>query len=250
MRGEASRVADRESRDSFAAKLRASGDDAWQIGDELFGITCTLDHNPRLQRALTDPGRPVADKVKLLDELIGGRVQPMTMEIMTDLVSRSWSRAYDIDNAAEDFAVDAMMYQADKDGVTLRVSIELAELQSALLNLPVVRADLSNADSPIQARYDLLHALIGNGNFNKITVRLATHSTRNPRNRRYHPVADQQAVAPYGRIDGHGDHRGAADRRAVRTTRADLFEEGRAPRAHPLRCRRDGHGRHAHSGGR
>ena len=52
MRGEASRVADRESRDSFAAKLRASGDDAWQIGDELFGITCTLDHNPRLQRAL------------------------------------------------------------------------------------------------------------------------------------------------------------------------------------------------------
>ena len=185
MRGEASRVADRESRDSFAAKLRASGDDAWQIGDELFGITCTLDHNPRLQRALTDPGRPVADKVKLLDELIGGRVQPMTMEIMTDLVLRSWSRAYDIDNAVEDFAVDAMMYQADKDGVTLRVSIELAELQSALLNLPVVRADLSNSDSPIQARYDLLHALIGNEDFNKITVRLATHSTRNPRNRRY-----------------------------------------------------------------
>ena len=153
MRGEASRVADRESRDSFAAKLRASGDDAWQIGDELFGITCTLDHNPRLQRALTDPGRPVADKVKLLNELIGGKVQPMTMEIMTDLVSRSWSRAYDIDNATEDFAVDAMMYQADKDGVTLRVSIELAELQSALLNLPVVRADLSNADSPIPVSY-------------------------------------------------------------------------------------------------
>ena len=113
------------------------------------------------------------------------QAQPMTMEIMTDLVSRSWSRAYDIDNATEDFAVDAMMYQADKDGVTLRVSIELAELQSALLNLPVVRADLSNADSPIQARYDLLHALIGNEDFNKITVRLATHSTRNPRNRRY-----------------------------------------------------------------
>ena len=79
MRGEASRVADRESRDSFAAKLRASGDDAWQIGDELFGITCTLDHNPRLQRALTDPGRPVADKVKLLNELIGGKVQPMRL---------------------------------------------------------------------------------------------------------------------------------------------------------------------------
>ena len=153
--------------------------------------------------------------MKLLNELIGGKVQPMTMEIMTDLVSRSWSRAYDIDNAAEDFAVDAMMYQADKDGVTLRVSIELAELQSALLNLPVVRADLSNTDSPIQARYDLLHALIGNEDFNKITVRIATHSTRNPRLSPDDPVAHQQILPAYGRIDGHSDHRGAADRRAV-----------------------------------
>ena len=250
MRGEASRVADRESRDSFAAKLRASGDDAWQIGDELFGITCTLDHNPRLQRALTDPGRPVADKVKLLNELIGGKVQPMTMEIMTDLVSRSWSRAYDIDNATEDFAVDAMMYQADKDGVTLRVSIELAELQSALLNLPVVRADLSNADSPIQARYDLLHALIGNEDFNKITVRLATHSTRNPRNRRYLQTI-QWLINKFSRHMGESMVTvTTADRRAVRTARADLFEEGRAPRAHPLCCRRDSHGRHAHPDGR
>lgn len=185
MFGEASRVADRESRDAFAAQLRASGDDAWQIGNELFRITCVLDHNPRLQRALTDPGRPTADKVKLLNTLIGGKVESMTMDIMTDLVSRSWSRAYDIDNATEDFAVDAMMYQADKDGTTLQVSIELAQLQSALLNLPVVRADLSDDDGPVEARYNLLHALIDDAHFNKITVRLAEHSTRNPRNRRY-----------------------------------------------------------------
>ena len=36
MQGEASRLADRESRDSFAAKLRESGNDAWEIGNELF----------------------------------------------------------------------------------------------------------------------------------------------------------------------------------------------------------------------
>lgn len=253
MRGEASRVADRESRDSFAAKLRASGDDAWQIGDELFGITCTLDHNPRLQRALTDPGRPVADKVKLLNELIGGKVQPMTMEIMTDLVSRSWSRAYDIDNATEDFAVDAMMYQADKDGATLRVSIELAELQSALLNLPVVRADLSNADSPIQARYDLLHALIGNEDFNKITVRLATHSTRNPRNRRYLETI-QWLINKFSRHMGESmvtvtTAAPLTDTQADRLAQIYTKKVGR-PVHHPLCRRRDGHGRHAHPGGR
>ena len=55
MRGEASRIADRVSRDSLAPKLRDSGEDAWRIGNELFTITNVLDHNIQLERALTDP---------------------------------------------------------------------------------------------------------------------------------------------------------------------------------------------------
>ena len=38
MRGEASRIADRESRDSLAPKLRDTREDAWRIGNELFTI--------------------------------------------------------------------------------------------------------------------------------------------------------------------------------------------------------------------
>ena len=127
MQGEASRLADRESRDSFAAKLRESGNDAWEIGNELFTITYVFDHNPRIPRALTDPGRPTEDKVALLNNLLGKQALPLTMEILTDLVGRSWSRAGDIDNAIEDFAVDAMMYQADDEKKTLKVSVQLAQ---------------------------------------------------------------------------------------------------------------------------
>ena len=185
MQGEASRLADRESRDSFAAKLRESGNDAWEIGNELFTITYVFDHNPRIPRALTDPGRPTEDKVALLNNLLGKQALPLTMEILTDLVGRSWSRAGDIDNAIEDFAVDAMMYQADDEKKTLKVSVQLAQLQSALLNLPVVRSDLSDSHGPLNVRYELLHALIDGADFDRITVRLAEHCTRNPRNRRY-----------------------------------------------------------------
>ena len=71
MRGEASRIADRVSRDSLAPKLRGSGEDAWRIGNELFTITSVLDHNIQLERALTDPSRPVEDKVAVLKTLIG-----------------------------------------------------------------------------------------------------------------------------------------------------------------------------------
>ena len=185
MRGEASRIADRVSRDSLAPRLRDSGEDAWRIGNELFTITNALDHNVQLERALTDPSRPVEDKVAVVKTLIGDEAHPLTMEIMSDLVARRWSRVSDIANAVEDFGVDGMMYYADYTNTTLQVSIELAELHSALLNLPVVRSKLYDATVPAEARIKLLYSLIGNADFNVVTKRLAEHATCNLRNRRY-----------------------------------------------------------------
>ena len=185
MRGEASRIADRVSRDSLAPKLRDSGEDAWRIGNELFTITSALDHNIQLERALTDPSRPVEDKAAVVKTLIGDQAHPLVMEIMSDLVSRRWSRVSDIANAVEDFGVDGMMYYADYTNTTLQVSIELAELHSALLNLPVVRTKLYDATVSSEARVKLLYSLIGDADFTKVTKRLAEHATCNLRNRRY-----------------------------------------------------------------
>ena len=185
MRGEASRIADRESRDSLAPKLRDTREDAWRIGNELFTITKVLDDSIQLERALTDPSRPVADKVAVLKELLGDNAHPMTMEIMTDLVSRRWSRARDIANAVEDFGVDAMMYYADATDATLQVSIELAELHSALLNLPVVRAKLYDYQATSEARVKLFREVFSGKTLNKVTMRLAEHATCNLRRRRY-----------------------------------------------------------------
>ena len=185
MRGEASRIADRESRDSLAPKLRDTREDAWRIGNELFTITKVLDDSIQLERALTDPSRPVADKVAVLTELLGDNVHPMTMEIMTDLVSRHWSRARDIANAVEDFGVDAMMYYADATDATLQVSIELSELHSALLNLPVVRAKLYDYQATSEARVKLFREVFSGKTLNKVTMRLAEHATCNLRRRRY-----------------------------------------------------------------
>ena len=185
MRGEASRIADRESRDSLAPKLRDTREDAWRIGIELFTITKVLDDSIQLERALTDPSRPVADKVAVLKELLGDNAHPMTMEIMTDLVSRRWSRARDIANAVEDFGVDAMMYYADATDATLQVSIELSELHSALLNLPVVRAKLYDYQATSEARVKLFREVFSGKTLNKVTMRLAEHATCNLRRRRY-----------------------------------------------------------------
>ena len=185
MRGEASRIADSESRDSLAPKLRDTREDAWRIGNELFTITKVLDDSIQLERALTDPSRPVADKVAVLKELLGDNAHPMTMEIMTDLVSRRWSRARDIANAVEDFGVDAMMYYADATDATLQVSVELSELHSALLNLPVVRSKLYDYQATSEARVKLFREVFSGKTLNKVTMRLAEHATCNLRRRRY-----------------------------------------------------------------
>ena len=171
MRGEASRIADRESRDSLAPKLRDTREDAWRIGNELFTITKVLDDSIQLERALTDPSRPVADKVAVLKELLGDNAHPMTME--------------NIANAVEDFGVDAMMYYADATDATLQVSIELSELHSALLNLPVVRAKLYDYQATSEARVKLFREVFSGKTLNKVTMRLAEHATCNLRRRRY-----------------------------------------------------------------
>ena len=231
MRGEASRIADRVSRDSLAPRLRDSGEDAWRIGNELFTITNALDHNVQLERALTDPSRPVEDKVAVVKTLIGDEAHPLTMEIMSDLVARRWSRVSDIANATEDFGVDGMMYYADHTNATLQVSIELAQLHSALLNLPVVRSKLYDATVPAEARIKLLYSLIGNADFNA-SGRACDLQSAQPPLSADHPVVDQQVLPSYGRIDGHRHHGNATEQGAGQEARRHLFGEDRPSGAH------------------
>ena len=246
MRGEASRIADRESRDSLAPKLRDTREDAWRIGNELFTITKVLDDSIQLERALTDPSRPVADKVAVLKELLGDNAHPMTMEIMTDLVSRRWSRARDIANAVEDFGVDAMMYYADATDATLQVSIELSELHSALLNLPVVRAKLYDYQATSEARVKLFREVFSGKTLNKVTMRLAEHATCNLRRRRYLETI-QWLINKFSR---HMGHRHPAEEGADQATGRGLLRQGGPSGAHQLGGRPDRAGWHAHPGGR
>ena len=128
MRGEASRIADRVSRDSLAPRLRDSGEDAWRIGNELFTITNALDHNVQLERALTDPSRPVEDKVAVVKTLIGDEAHPLTMEMCIR------------DRAAVPFTIIAslamvvllVVFSPFRDGVAGHVIAAIAGLLSAI----------------------------------------------------------------------------------------------------------------------
>ncbi len=63
---------------SEVATARSTGAKAGQLADELFGVARLLATNPELRDALANPGRSVADRVALVDAVLGGSVLPAT----------------------------------------------------------------------------------------------------------------------------------------------------------------------------
>lgn len=185
MRGETSLVSEKSVRERFLPRLKEAGESAGSIAEELFGFSSVLDSNRKLERALTDPARSTADKQELLSAIVADKVQPLTLEILKALTECQWSRVDHISNSVEDLAIDAIACQADAEGKIGRVAVELAKIHSALLNLTAVRSYLSDTYIPADRRVECLRALLAGNDLDPITMRLAEHSTRDLRNRRY-----------------------------------------------------------------
>jgi F-type H+-transporting ATPase subunit delta len=69
------------------AAVRAAGDDAPRISDELFEVRRLIDETAGLRTALSDPSRSSSDKNALLHELFDGKLLPATMLLLEQAVS-------------------------------------------------------------------------------------------------------------------------------------------------------------------
>ncbi|WP_297315976.1 F0F1 ATP synthase subunit delta [Bifidobacterium indicum] len=185
MRGETSLASDREIRDKYAPMLKSRGKDALRVATELYAFVNLLDANKTLERALTDPSRPADDKQQVIDLILGGRADPLTVDILHDLAALQWSRIAHIANAAEDMSVDATAYYADARGITNQVAGELAQIHSALLGMPLVLFHLSDEYSKPQARVNLLKSLLDGQHLHPVTEQLALNATEDLRGRRF-----------------------------------------------------------------
>jgi F-type H+-transporting ATPase subunit delta len=186
MHGETSLSSEHDARDKFATPIAQTGAQGREIGEQLFAFSALLDDNASIERAMTDPARPDADKVALVGDLLeGSTADALTTEILKDLASRRWSRVDHISNAVEDLAIDCILAAADAAKSTGTVALELAQIHSAILNLPVVRQRLSDTRASADARVKFFHELFGDQHLNELTVVLAEHATRELRQRRF-----------------------------------------------------------------
>jgi F-type H+-transporting ATPase subunit delta len=177
------------SRASFAAlteRLEAehitSATVVSRLANELFAVTGLLDTEHGLRRALSDPGKPAAEKAAVASALLHGKVTRRAEDLVVAAVESRWASSGDLADAIEQLAIEAMALAAEADG-------ELDELEDGLFRFgrvvaanPDLRAALADTSLPEDGKRELLATLL-DGKVTEVTLSLISQMVAHPRGR-------------------------------------------------------------------
>src|ERR1022692_3827501 len=179
MRG-ASRASLAEAADRLSAA--ADGENAGQLGDELFGVVSVLDSEAGLRRVLSDPSGQADAKAGLAEAVFGGKVSAATLEVVTGLARSHWSAAGDLADAAEQLAVLAIVEGADHEGTLDELEDELFRFGRVVDAEPDLRVTLSSPYIAADRKRQLIDALLA-GKVTEPALRLVSRAAIHPRGR-------------------------------------------------------------------
>lgn len=101
-----------------------------EVEDELFRFARTLEGSDELRSALTDPALPVSRRQQIVEDLLGGRANPLTTSLVSMVVGSG--RARDLP-AIIDELVKFSAAEANKEVAEVRSAIPLDDDQKARL---------------------------------------------------------------------------------------------------------------------
>jgi F-type H+-transporting ATPase subunit delta len=147
------------SRNALARQVQAldglrSGAGFADLADQLFAVAVLLDRQPVLRSALADSGQSADVRTGIVQQVLAGKVNPLTMQVLQSAVADRWSSDADLLLAIEQLAAQAAFAVAQDDG-TLdateeelfrfgRATEESADLQMALTD-PALSAETKAA---------------------------------------------------------------------------------------------------------
>lgn len=180
MRG-ASRVAFAEARDRLTETV-ADADVAATVGEELFAVVRLFDREPGLRRALADYTSAPQARTGLVRGLLGERVSPATLGVVSGLAIARWSVPRDLADAAEELGVLATAAAAGGAGNLDDVEDELFRFGRIASGEPELLAALADQRMPDDQKRALLGQLLS-GKVAAASLRLITQAVINPRGR-------------------------------------------------------------------
>ncbi|GAB3871307.1 F0F1 ATP synthase subunit delta [Dactylosporangium cerinum] len=142
------------------------------VAEDILAVADLLRREPRLRRALADPGRSGADHAELLRSVLAGKVSDETVGLLATLVTGRWSGPGALLDGFEQLGVIALLSGADRGGDLADVEDELFRFGQVASGDPRLAAALADSSVPVETRRQLIDDLL-TGKAKPATVRLA-----------------------------------------------------------------------------
>lgn len=186
------------SRDSLAALREALATDTagadtatlHQLSEELFSVTSLLAGSGPLRRAITDPGLDADAKMRVVDNLLTGKISAGAVALVRLAAGRRWSESRDVVDSLETVAVDAALTGAERSGQLDEVEDQLFRFERIVDAEPALRAALTDRYLPGERKRDLVHRLL-EGKAAPVTVSLVEQGVLHPRGRTIERVLEE-----------------------------------------------------------
>ena len=165
---------------------------ATRLGDELFAVVGLLDTEHGLRRALSDPGKPAAEKGAVTASLLHGKVTGRTEALVAAAAESRWATSGDMVDALEELAIEAMVLAADADNGLDELEDGLFRFGRVIAAQPDLRAALADPSLPADRKQGLLDTLLS-GKVTPVTLRLISQMVAHPRGRQLAVALDMCA---------------------------------------------------------
>lgn len=132
--------------------------DAESLGQDLFAVAALVRSDPALRRMATDASLPAEVKQDVVRELLGGRVQERSLELVADAVARRWTSQRDLADALERLSEVAHVRSVGAKAGQL--ADELFGVAQMLKQHPDLRDALANRSRSVADRAALVEKLL------------------------------------------------------------------------------------------
>ncbi len=143
-----------------------------EVADEILAVAGLLQREPRLRRALSDPGREREQRFEMFKALLSGKVSDDAIDLAGVLVAERFSRPVDLLNAVERLGVDALLASAERAGKLGDVEDDLFRFGQVVDGDTALAAAIGDPTADIARRVELVHDLLS-GKVEPVTLRLA-----------------------------------------------------------------------------
>jgi F-type H+-transporting ATPase subunit delta len=181
MRG-VSRASFADLSDRLSAEHITSATVATRLASELFAVVGLLDTEHGLRRALSDPGKPAAEKGAVVAALLHGKITARAEALVAAAAEGHWATSGDLSDAIEQLAVEAAVVAAEANDGLDDLEDGLFRFGRVVSANPDLRAALANPSLPEQGKRELLGRLL-DGKVTPVTLSLINQMVAHPRGR-------------------------------------------------------------------